>query len=74
MKLKRCCTFSSATPSTAQLVVIRGRKIPSTLYSSGLVLWTTISVNCTTAAITRIKVMVRRYSSPSGTSRYSLAR
>jgi len=32
-----CCswTFNNATPSTAQLLVISGRKIPSTRYSTG---------------------------------------
>ena len=32
--------FSSATPNTAQLVVISGKKIPSRRYSAGLVLRT----------------------------------
>ena len=31
--------LSRATPKTAQLVVIKGRKIPSKRYSVGLVLW-----------------------------------
>ena len=60
--------LSRATPRTMQLVVISGRKMPSTRYSSGLVFFTSISVNCTTTAITRMKPMVRRYSRSSGRS------
>ncbi|MNW00898.1 hypothetical protein D3C71_1964510 [compost metagenome] len=62
--------LSRATPRTMQLVVISGRKMPSTRYSSGLVLFTTISVNCTTTAITRMKLMVLRNSRSSGLSTY----
>src|SRR5690606_12226753 len=66
--------LSRATPSTMQLVVISGRKIPSTRYSRGLVLFTTISVNCTTTAITRMKLMVRRNSRSSGFNTYCCSR
>ena len=49
--------------------VIKGKKMPNTRYSRGLVLRTTISVNCTTTAMTRMNEMVRRYSRPSGASK-----
>ena len=53
-------------PSTQQLVVISGRKMPSDLYSGGMSFLRNISTNCTRAAITRIKASVCRYSMPKG--------
>src|SRR5690625_7067513 len=60
--------FCNATPSTAQLVVMSGKKIPSTRYNKGLVFSINIFENCTTTAITRINEMVRINSIFSGTS------
>ncbi len=64
------CTFSSATPSTAQFVVISGRKMPRAWYITGLVLWIIISMNCTSAAMIRMKKIVCRYRRCSGINRY----
>ena len=58
-----------ATPSTAQFVVIRGRKTPSALYSDGDVLAIAISTNWTNAAIIRIKAIVWRYPNPNGANK-----
>ncbi len=57
-----CCRsrLSRATPSTAQLVVIKGRNTPSNSCSSGLVARTISSVPCTMPAINRMKTSVRR--------------
>jgi hypothetical protein len=47
-----------ATPSTAQLVVINGRKMPKAMYRGGANFLRNISTNCTREAITRMKAMV----------------
>ena len=62
------CTLVMATPSTAQLVVIRGRDTPSASYKEGMDFRRNISTNCTSAAITRINTMVFRYSTWNRTS------
>ena len=49
---------------TAQLVVIKGRKMPRPAYRAGMLFFKNISTNCTREAMTRMKAMVRRYSSP----------
>jgi hypothetical protein len=52
--------FSTHTPKTAQLVVIKGRKMPRPAYRAGMLFLRNISTNCTREAITRMKAMVRR--------------
>lgn len=59
-------TLSTATPSTAQLVVMSGRKIPSAACNGGMKRFITMSTSCTNAAMTRMKAMVCKYSSPLG--------
>ena len=53
-------TFVSATPRTAQFVVIRGRYTPRLCYNAGMDFFKNISTNCTSAAITRINTIVCR--------------
>ena len=48
------------TPSTAQLVVIRGRYTPSALYRGGMYFFMMISTSCTSTAITKMNTMVCR--------------
>ena len=45
-------------PSTAQLVVMSGKKMPSARYRAGMVFCIMISTSCTRAAMTRMKAMV----------------
>ena len=52
------CTFTSTTPRTAQLVVIRGRKTPSALYRAGTSFFRNISTTWTMEAMTRMKATV----------------
>ena len=52
------CTFSSTTPSTAQLVVIRGRYTPRAVYREGMAFCRNISMNCTREAMTRMNATV----------------
>ena len=49
--------FKRQAPITAQLVVIKGRKIPKALNNSGLSFLTAISTNCTELAMTMIKLI-----------------
>lgn len=69
IKLYPSWILMMATPSTAQFVVIRGRKTPSALYSDGDVLAIAISTNWTNAAIIRIKAIVWRYPNPNGANK-----
>ena len=64
--------FSTATPSMAQFVVIKGRYIPSAWYKAGLNFWIAISINWTKEAITRINDIVLKYVKSGGVP--SLAR
>ena len=50
--------FSSATPSTAQFVVMSGRKMPSAAWSGGAKRFIAMSMNCTSEAITRMNASV----------------
>ena len=50
--------FSSATPSTAQFVVMSGRKMPSAAWSGGTKRFIAMSMNCTSDAITRMNASV----------------
>lgn len=49
-----------ATPMTAQLVVISGRKMPRAAYRGGTIFLRNISTNCTSEAMTTMKTMVCR--------------
>jgi hypothetical protein len=55
----------------AQLVVIRGRKMPSARNSAGLSFLITISTNCTVLATTTMKAISRRYGAWGSTKRLS---
>ena len=50
------------------MVVISGRNTPSAEYRLGMLFFKNISTNCTSAAITRMKAIVCKYSKCSGTS------
>ena len=54
-------TLVSATPNTAQFVVISGRYTPKDSYSGGIFFFKNISTNCTNDAITKINTMVCKY-------------
>ena len=53
-----CLQLISATPSTAQFVVMSGRKMPRAAWSGGRKRFIAMSMNCTSAAITRMNASV----------------
>jgi len=53
-KLYSLETINNDAPKIEQFTVIRGKKIPSWLYKAGEAFSTTISTNCTKAAIVEI--------------------
>ena len=50
--------LSSATPRTAQFVVMSGRKMPSAACRGGMNRFIAMSMNCTSEAITRMNASV----------------
>lgn len=57
LKLYSLETMKSEPPRMAQFTVIKGRNIPRELYNDGEYFSTTISTNCTIAAMTEMKSM-----------------
>ncbi len=57
-KPKSFCITKIATPRTAQLVVMSGKKTPRAAYNEGLTFFNIISTICTKAAITKINAIV----------------
>ena len=53
-----CLQLISAAPSTAQFVVISGRKMPSAACNGGRKRFIAMSMNCTSEAITRMNASV----------------
>ena len=55
---KSFCITKIATPSTQQLVVMRGKNTPNAAYNEGLIFFNMISTICTNAAMTKMNAMV----------------